>query len=96
MLQPVIAYVMEVLPEPSRDTARSELAIEDLEKLPPEDTAQIVEWLTEKVDALSTKLKAYPKDEEEVCSYQRSPSPIYSQALELNILHSRPWMYLTQ
>ncbi|GAX74273.1 hypothetical protein CEUSTIGMA_g1722.t1 [Chlamydomonas eustigma] len=65
MLQPVIAYVMEVLPEPSRDTARAELAYEDLQKLPPEDTAQIVEWLTEKVDALSTKLKADPKEEEE-------------------------------
>lgn len=28
--------------------------------------ARIVEWLTEKVDALSTKLKPEPKDEEEV------------------------------
>lgn len=28
--------------------------------------ARIVEWLTEKVDALSTKLKPEPKDDEEV------------------------------
>jgi hypothetical protein len=32
----------------------------------PDDAAHIVEWLTEKVDALSSKLKAEPRDEEEV------------------------------
>lgn len=32
----------------------------------PDDVSRIVEWLTEKVDALSTKLKPELKDEEEV------------------------------
>jgi hypothetical protein len=71
IVQPVIAYVNEVLPEPSRASAEAaakppELAFEDLEKLTPDDAAHVVEWLTEKVDALSTKLKADPKEEEEV------------------------------
>ena len=70
IVQPVIAYVNEVLPEPGRTTADAakspELAFEDLEKLMPDDAAHVVEWLTEKVDALSTKLKADPKEEEEV------------------------------
>ncbi len=43
-----------------------ELAYEDFEKLMPEDALSIVEWLTEKVDSLTTRLKAEPKEEEEV------------------------------
>eukprot|EP00983_Pelagomonas_calceolata_P044404 1139284-Pelagomonas_calceolata.AAC.4 len=46
--------------------ATNELSFEDLDKLVPEDVASILEWLTEKVDALSTRLKAEPKESEEV------------------------------
>jgi hypothetical protein len=45
---------------------QGDLAFEDLDRLMPDDAAHIVEWLTEKVDALSSKLKAEPRDEEEV------------------------------
>ncbi|KAG1660965.1 hypothetical protein FOA52_005590 [Chlamydomonas sp. UWO 241] len=65
VLQPIAGYVMEVLPEGARETTKSELAFEDLEKLQLDDAANIVEWLTEKIDALSTKLKADPKDEQD-------------------------------
>lgn len=41
-------------------------SFEDLENLLPDDVSRIVEWFTEKVDALSTKLKPEPKEDEEV------------------------------
>ncbi len=41
-----------------------ELFYEDLDKIHPDHAAQIAEWLTEKVDALSTKLKPEAKDDE--------------------------------
>lgn len=67
LLQPIIAFVSLVAPDASRDAAaKGELAFEDLDKMAPEHAAAIVEWLTEKVDSLSSKLKADPKDEEEV------------------------------
>jgi hypothetical protein len=40
-------------------------SFEDLENIAPDDVARIVEWLTEKVDALSTRLKPEPKEDEE-------------------------------
>lgn len=43
---------------------QGELSFEDLDKLMPDDVAHILEWLTEKVDALSTKLKVELKEEE--------------------------------
>ncbi len=51
MIQPVTQYIMEVLPEGARDTKPSELAYEDLEKMPPEDIMRTCEWLTDKVSA---------------------------------------------
>lgn len=42
----------------------SELHFEDLDKLMPDDVAHMVEWLNEKVDTLSTRLKAEPKEDE--------------------------------
>lgn len=47
-----------------RDTTEEEFRYEDLERLPTDDLARITEWLTEKVDALSTRLKAEPKEDE--------------------------------
>ncbi|KXZ54862.1 hypothetical protein GPECTOR_4g934 [Gonium pectorale] len=65
LLTPITTYVMEILPEGHRETTKLELSFEDLENLLPDDVSRIVEWLTEKVDALSTKLKPEPKDDEE-------------------------------
>ncbi|EFJ48600.1 hypothetical protein VOLCADRAFT_104654 [Volvox carteri f. nagariensis] len=65
LLTPITTYVMEILPEGHRETTKLELSFEDLENLLPDDVTRIVEWLTEKVDALSTKLKPEPKEDEE-------------------------------
>lgn len=55
-----------MLPEGSRDSSRAELFFEDLDKLVPEDVARICEWLTEKVDGFSAKLKPEAKEIQEV------------------------------
>lgn len=47
-----------------RETQLTELHYEDLEKIPPEEVTHIAEWLTEKVDALSSRLKAEQREEE--------------------------------
>lgn len=47
-----------------RETQLTELHFEDLEKIPPEEVTHIAEWLTEKVDALSSRLKAEQREEE--------------------------------
>ncbi|GFH10794.1 UCH domain-containing protein, partial [Haematococcus lacustris] len=44
-----------------------DLGFEDFEKILPDDLSHIVEWLTEKVDALSTRLKAEPAKPGEEC-----------------------------
>ena len=49
MVAPVTNYIMEVLPEDTRDTKPMELAYEDLEKLSGEEVMRICEWLTDKV-----------------------------------------------
>ena len=49
MVAPVTNYIMEVLPEGSRDAKPMELAYEDLEKLSGEEVMRICEWLTDKV-----------------------------------------------
>ena len=64
LLRPIIGYVTDILPEDMRETNGNEFYFEDLEKLSGDDVARISEWLTEKVDALSTRLKAEPKEEE--------------------------------
>ena len=62
MLFPVTGFVCEMLPESSRDSSRAELFFEDLEKLAPADVARICEWLTERVDIFSAKLKPEAKE----------------------------------
>ena len=54
-----------MLPEHMRETSRMELLYEDIEKLPVSEIARIAEWLTEKVDSLTTKTRAEPKEAEE-------------------------------
>jgi hypothetical protein len=50
--------------EDMRETSLSELHYEDLEKLPPDEVTRVAEWLTEKVDALSSRLKAEQREDE--------------------------------
>lgn len=57
MVAPVTHFIMEVLPEGTRDTKPMELAYEDLEKLSGEEVMRICEWLTDKV--LSTAAYHY-------------------------------------
>ena len=59
------AFICEMLPEHMRETSRMELLYEDIEKLPVSEIARIAEWLTEKVDSLTTKTRAEPKEAEE-------------------------------
>ena len=63
VLLPVTEFVCELLPEGSRVTTGSELHFEDLDNLPSDDCVRISEWLTEKVDAYASKLRA---DEAEI------------------------------
>ena len=70
VLYPVTHFVCEMLPEQMRESTRTELFFDDLEKLPSMEVARICEWLTEKVDGFSSKTRAEPKDaEEEVRGY---------------------------
>ncbi|GAB4814795.1 hypothetical protein N2152v2_001841 [Parachlorella kessleri] len=62
VLYPLTTYLAELLPEGARDSSRTELFFEDLEKLPPEEVARMCEWLTEKLDSFSSKLKPEAKE----------------------------------
>ena len=65
VLFPVTHFICEMLPEQMRESTRTELFFDDLEKLPSMEVARICEWLTEKVDGFSSKTRAEPKDVEE-------------------------------
>lgn len=65
VLYPVTHFVCEMLPEQMRESTRTELFFDDLEKLPSMEVARICEWLTEKVDGFSSKTRAEPKEAEE-------------------------------
>ena len=62
-LFPVTEFVCERLDPANRESSREELFFEDLEKLPLEDVGKICEFLTEKIDGLSSRMK--PGDGEE-------------------------------
>eukprot|EP00210_Caulerpa_lentillifera_P002504 g2401.t1 len=64
ILIPVADFVCNLIPAKNRKTTKTELFFEDFDKLAPEDVAKLYEWLTEKVDALCSKLKPDPKDED--------------------------------
>ena len=65
MLYPVTHFVCDMLPEQMRESTRTELFFDDMEKLPSMEVARICEWLTEKVDGFSSKTRAEPKEAEE-------------------------------
>ena len=54
-----------MLPEKVRESTPRELFYEDLDRLAPEDVARIREWLTEKVDTFSAKIKPEAKEVQE-------------------------------
>lgn len=73
VLFPITTYICEILEEGSRETTLMDLCYEDLEKLHPDEVARICEWLTEKVDGFSSKVKPEAKDvEEEVSCFDRT------------------------
>ena len=58
-----------------------DLCYEDLEKLHPDEVARICEWLTEKLDGFSSKIKPEAKDiEEEVCFLPCLPQVVVSRS----------------
>ncbi|DBA96032.1 TPA: hypothetical protein ACH3X1_001533 [Trebouxia sp. C0004] len=65
VLYPVTHFVCEMLPEQMRESTRTELFFDDLEKLPSMEVSRICEWLTEKVDGFSSKTRAEPTEAEE-------------------------------
>ena len=65
VLFPITTYICEILEENNRDTNLMDLSYEDLEKLHGDEVARICEWLTEKVDGFSSKVKPEAKDVEE-------------------------------
>ncbi len=62
VLLPVTAFVCDVLPEGQRESTGTELFYEDLDRLPGDELARICEWITEKVDSFTSKLKPEAKD----------------------------------
>ena len=62
-LFPVTEFVCEKLDPDNRESSREELFFEDLDKLSLEDIGKICEFLTEKIDGLSSRMK--PSDGEE-------------------------------
>lgn len=64
LLRSVLTCYSNHVQEEMRETTADDFRYEDLERLPTEELARITEWLTEKVDALSTRLKAEPKEDE--------------------------------
>lgn len=73
---PITKAICELLDPQQRDSKCNDLSYEDFDKMHPDDVARFCEWLTEKVDGYSSKIKLEAKDlEEEVCpcflSYSR-------------------------
>ena len=54
VMEAVIEYIIQILPDDLRETEPNELHYEDLEKIGGSAVAHILEWLIEKVDCLST------------------------------------------
>ena len=65
MLFPITKAICELLDPQQRETKCNELIYDDFEKMHPDDVARFCEWLTEKVDGYSSKIKLEAKDLEE-------------------------------
>ena len=66
--EPVASFVCEILPEQMRESTRTELMYEDLVRLPATEVSRIAEWLMEKVDSYTVRVRPEPTPEEEVRS----------------------------
>jgi hypothetical protein len=64
-LFPVTEFVCEKLDANNRESSREELFFEDLEKLSVADVGKICEFLTEKIDGLSSRMKSGDSETEE-------------------------------
>lgn len=62
VLHPVCAYVCEALLNDARKSTLTELHYEDLEHVMPDDIARLFDFIVEKVDAFTSRLKPDPKD----------------------------------
>lgn len=74
-----------MLPEQMRESTRTELFFDDLEKLPSMEVARICEWLTEKVDGFSSKTRAEPKEAEEEASLIVMVSSVSSRPVDTTL-----------
>lgn len=74
VLFPITTCICELLEEGQRESSCMDLCFEDLEKLHPDEVARICEWLTEKVDGFSSKIKPEAKDIEEEVRPGRTPA----------------------
>ena len=81
VLFPITTYICEILEEGSRETSMMDLCYEDLEKLHPDEVARICEWLTEKVDGFSSKVKPEAKDVEEEVGILKSSFKVAGSCL---------------
>ena len=68
VLFPITKAICELLDPQQRESKCNELIYEDFEKMHPDDVARFCEWLTEKVDGYSSKIKLEAKDLEEEVS----------------------------
>lgn len=63
ILVPISSFICEILPANMRSSSLSELHFVDLERINPGDCTSIYEWLSEKIDGFTTKLRM---DEDEL------------------------------
>lgn len=66
LAQPVARYCRGVLPAGTHKSSWQELAVEDLQRLQRAEAVEVLEWLIEKLDSLTTKLTSDPSEAEEV------------------------------
>lgn len=64
VLYPITSFVCAMLPEKVRKSKPRELFFEDFDSLAPEEAAYVCEWLVEKVDSFSARIR--PEAQEEV------------------------------
>ena len=80
VLFPITKAICELLDPQQRETKCNELIYDDFEKMHPDDVARFCEWLTEKVDGYSSKIKLEAKDLEEEVPPLSLCSPLHSMS----------------
>lgn len=72
-----------------RESTPTELHLGDLDKLPADEAARLHEWLIEKIDALCTRLKVEPKEDEVRGHGAAWHACLRARAALLLVLHGR-------